>query len=108
MTIKHYDSIIENFIAKKLAASRYSESLSEIFPQALKLTYEEWTKEVESEHDYEPIKSYISKGEYGNCIFIVFAVKEDWAHCYEDNKILFQWTYTLKGFLCTEYYALID
>lgn len=88
---------------KKLMAA-YSredrEPFKRIFQNALEISHDKWISDVaEAPHDYEPRESYIARGEYGNCILIVF-------DSVYDKSLYLQWTYQYKGSLLTKYYIV--
>lgn len=54
--------------------------------------------------DYRPQYSYIARGEYGNCILVVYT---HWGNCfsnYSEKVVYFEYTFNHKGMLCKRTY----
>lgn len=82
------------------------EPFRKIFPKAQEITREQWEEVMEhASWDYEPIKTIIGDGEYGNGVLIIFAGKPGWV---DDKEIKFylQYIYGYKGCLLTRYYSV--
>src|SRR5659263_632635 len=74
------------------------EPLRKIFPKAQEITRQQWEEVMEQDSiDFEPIKTIIGEGEYGNGVLIIFASKYVGNPHEEEIEFYLQYIYGYKG-----------
>ena len=97
---KMLDDLFED---KYISFSRNNpEPFRGVFKNVVEISENEWkVLMMEKCIDFEPINSYISSGEYGNCMLNIFYCKYDEYNLY---GFYYQYTFQYKGNLEIKYY----